>query len=115
MLAVALDSSNRLIGTSNPAARNSIIQVYANGLGAVDVPQRTGEPAPTDRLSRTRIQPVVTVGGRPANVEFSGLAPGYVGLYQLNIRVPADAPAGIQPLVISMGGVESKAATLPIQ
>lgn len=115
MLAIALDSANRLIGTSNPAARNGIIQVYANGLGPVDVPQRTGEPAPADRLSRTRVQPVVTVGGRQATVEFSGLAPGYVGLYQLNVRVPADAPVGLQPLVISMGGVESKAATLPIQ
>lgn len=114
-LALVLDERNRLVGTSNPARRGSIIQVYANGLGPVDVPQKSGEPAPSDRLVHTRTRPAVTIGGRTAGVEFSGLAPGYVGLYQVNVRIPADAPAGYQPLVISIGGVESKPAALPIE
>jgi uncharacterized protein (TIGR03437 family) len=57
----------------------------------------------------------VTVGGRDASVGFSGLAPYIVGLYQLNVTIPADAPTGIQPIVISVNGVVSKTANLPIQ
>jgi uncharacterized protein (TIGR03437 family) len=48
-------------------------------------------------------------------VLFSGLAPGYVGLYQVNATVPTDAPSGNQPVVISVGGVQSKAAAIPVQ
>jgi uncharacterized protein (TIGR03437 family) len=48
-------------------------------------------------------------------VQFSGLAPGFVGLYQVNAVVPADAPAGIQPLVVSIGGVSSQTSQLNIR
>jgi uncharacterized protein (TIGR03437 family) len=57
----------------------------------------------------------VTVGGRPAQFGFSGLAPNLVGLYQVNVTVPADAPSGIQPLVVTMEGNDSKTVNLPIQ
>jgi uncharacterized protein (TIGR03437 family) len=56
----------------------------------------------------------VTVGSVPATVQFCGLAPGFVGLYQLNVLVPANAPTGTQPMVISMGGA-SATIDLPVQ
>jgi uncharacterized protein (TIGR03437 family) len=71
--------------------------------------------APAQPLARTRVLPNVTIGGRQADVVFSGLAPGNVGLYQLNVVVPADAPAGIQPVVISANGITSKTTNLVIQ
>ena len=115
VLASALDAQNQLIGTANPARRNSVIQVYCNGLGPVDIKQKSGEPAPLDRLVQTRVKPEATIGGRPATVNFSGLAPGFVGLYQVNVTVPADAPVGFEPLVLRIGGVESKPVILPVQ
>jgi uncharacterized protein (TIGR03437 family) len=66
-------------------------------------------------LATCRIAPQVTIGGRNATVLFAGLAPGFVGLYQVNALVPMDAPAGIQPVVITMNGVAAKTASLPVR
>jgi uncharacterized protein (TIGR03437 family) len=88
--------------------------MYANGLGPVDVTPPSGEPAPAQPLARTRVIPTVTIGGKQAQVLFSGLAPNYVGLYQLNVLVPADAPVGTQPVEINANGISST-VNLPIQ
>jgi uncharacterized protein (TIGR03437 family) len=48
-------------------------------------------------------------------VLFSGLTPGSIGLYQIDVVVPPNAPAGVQPLVIAQNGVWSAPANLPIQ
>jgi uncharacterized protein (TIGR03437 family) len=57
-----------------------------------------------------------TVSGMPAKVSFSGLAPGYVGLYQINAQVPANAPTGdVMPVVISIGGANSNTVTIAVQ
>ena len=91
------------------------MQIYANGVGPVDNRPPSGDPAGAQPLSRCRVPPEVTIGGRTATVLFCGLAPGFVGLYQINATVPADAPVGIQPLVMRVGGVTSKSASLPVQ
>jgi minor extracellular serine protease Vpr len=114
-LAAALDENFALLGSANPARRGRTVQIYANGLGPVDNQPASGEVAPAQPLARTRVLPTVTIGGRQANVVFSGLAPGNVGLYQLNVVVPADAPTGTQPVVISANGITSKSTNLVIQ
>lgn len=114
-LAAARDINFAVIGSSNPARRGNVIQLYVNGLGPVTNQPPSGEPAPADPLARTRSQPSVKIGGVDAEVSFSGLAPGNVSLYQINVRVPATAPTGFQPVVISINGTESKAATLPVE
>jgi uncharacterized protein (TIGR03437 family) len=44
---------------------------------------------------------------------FSGLAPGFVGLYQVNVAVPANAPTGVRvPLSINIGGVQSNVVSI---
>ena len=55
------------------------------------------------------------IGGVPATVSFSGLAPYWVGLYQINASLPANTPTGSQDLIISIGGATSKATKLPVQ
>jgi minor extracellular serine protease Vpr len=55
-----------------------------------------------------------TIGGANAAVSFSGLAPGFVGLYQVNAVVPAGLASGNQSVVISVGGSSSNSALLPI-
>lgn len=111
----ALDENNRLVGSANPAQRGRVVQLYANGLGPVNNTPPSGEPTPPQPLATTLGAPQVTVGGRPAQVQFSGLAPYMVGLYQLNVVVPPDAPTGVQPVTVTIGGVTSKTAYLPVQ
>ena len=114
-LAAALDSNFALVYDANKAKKGQFIQIYCNGLGDVDNTPPSGEPSPASPLARTTTVPAVTIGGRPAEVAFSGLAPGIVGLYQINVRVPADTPSGLQPVVIQMGDVTSKTANLPVE
>jgi uncharacterized protein (TIGR03437 family) len=118
LLAAALDERYQLVTSTNAVARGHVVQLYVNGLGPVDDATRpaSGEPAPAQQLVWTKVKPTVTIGGKPApDVQFWGLAPTYVGLYQLNVVVPNDAPTGIQPVVITANGVTSKAANLPVQ
>jgi minor extracellular serine protease Vpr len=114
-LAAALDTNYALIDSSNPAQRGQAVQLYVNGLGAVDNTPVSGEPTSSQTLARTTAQPTVTIGGQTATVLFSGLAPGNVGLYQVNVTVPSGAPTGSQPVVISIGGADSPSATMPVQ
>jgi uncharacterized protein (TIGR03437 family) len=81
---------------SRPARRGQIVEIYCNALGPVDnVPAPAGAPAPAAPLSRTLVTPSVVIGGQPAEVLFSGLTPGLVGLYQVNARIAANAATGI--------------------
>jgi minor extracellular serine protease Vpr len=113
-LAVAQEGG-ALIGSGRPAGRDRVIVLYVNGLGPVDNTPESGEPSPAQPLARTRVLPVVMFGGREGEVSFAGLTPFFVGLYQINVRVPADAPAGLQPVVVTINGVSSKPVNLPIQ
>ena len=63
----------------------------------------------------TTTKATVTIGGVAANVSFSGLAPGFVGLNQVNVDVPKALTAGNQPVVLSVGGVSSGAVALPVR
>jgi uncharacterized protein (TIGR03437 family) len=65
-------------------------------------------------LSNTTITPVITVGGQPALILFCGYAPGFVGLYPVSFRVPAELPSG-QPLLISVGTTQSAPLQLAIR
>jgi len=115
--AAALDEKNALVGKANPAVRGTIIQVYATGLGPTDPAAKTGEPAPASppALLKPEIQLTATIGGVPAEIQFKGLAPGYVGLYQVNLKVPSGLPSGDVPLVLTANGLPSKEAMLPLK
>lgn len=115
LLAAALDESYRVIGSANPALRGRIVQFFLNGLGPVTNRPPTGEITPDNPLPQTADQPAVLIGGRPAQVEYSGMAPRLVGVYQINARVPMDVPSGIHPVTVTIGGVASKATNLPVQ
>jgi uncharacterized protein (TIGR03437 family) len=105
-----------LVSTSNAARRGEVVLIYATGLGPVRNAPATGRPASSSPLSETTVVPTVTFGGATATeVLFSGLAPGYVGLYQVNVRVPPNTPSGIIDVVIHMGGQTSKAAKMAVQ
>jgi uncharacterized protein (TIGR03437 family) len=115
--AAVVDANTASVVTAaNPARRGDTLELYLNGLGPVDITPPSGDPTPAALpLSYTGVQPTVTIGGVAAQVTFSGLAPGYVGLYQVNAEVASNTPTGNQPLVVSIGGVQSPAANLPVQ
>jgi uncharacterized protein (TIGR03437 family) len=78
------------------------------------VPAQLAAPLPT--LSRTTNPVTVTVGGVSAAVPFAGLAPGFVGLYQVNATVPTGvAPGASVPVVLSVAGAASVPVTVAIQ
>src|SRR5450755_4529551 len=122
----AEDLSYAVVTSGNPVARGSIVQLFLNGLGPVSctagAPSCTaanqpadGVGAPVTILARTTTDPAITIGGQPAPVQFSGLTPGFVGLYQVNVTVPSGIGTGIQPITCSIGGVTAKAGTLAVK
>jgi len=113
--AAALDGAFRVVGAGNAVRRGAPIQLYLNGLGAVDNRPASGEVAPSQPLATSRVLPVVTIGGRPAQVIFSGLAPGIVGLYQVNVVVPADAPMGRQAVTCSVNGIAAPSTFVSVE
>lgn len=112
LVIAALDENYQVLTSANRARRGRIVQLYANGLGPVDNTPPSGEPTPGSPLAWTRERPEVSVGGRPAAVQFSGLSPGSVALYQVNIVVPQELSSGLHEVVMTQGGVRSKTALL---
>jgi uncharacterized protein (TIGR03437 family) len=93
---------------TSPAKRGSYITVYGIGLGAVNPSAVAGQVPPASPLS-TAVNPVAaSIGGVPATVSFAGLAPGYAGLYQINILVPDGVADGAQEVIVSNANVASQ-------
>jgi minor extracellular serine protease Vpr len=113
--AAALDGSNQIITPSNPVARGGVVQLFLNGLGPVNNQPADGAPGPPNTSATTQSQPTITVGGQTASIQYSGLAPNFVGLYQINFTVPQGVGTGQQPIICSIGGVTSKTAYLSVK
>lgn len=123
-----LNQNNSSNSSSAPEARGRVLQVYATGNGAqllnsitrqpITLASGVATPIPAttnDPLYITSFTPTVTIGGVAATVEFSGLAPGFVGLWQLNVRIPATAPTGnAVPLLVTAGGRTGNQTTVAI-
>jgi minor extracellular serine protease Vpr len=113
--AAATDNNGVVFTQANPAKRGQTIVLYVNGLGPVDQQEFSGEPTPLPPPLANTGTATVTIGNIAAHVDFSGLSPGWVGLYQVNVDVPSNAPTGLQPIMVSIGGVDSKASVLPVE
>jgi uncharacterized protein (TIGR03437 family) len=100
-----------------PAAVGEMIVIYCTGLGAVTPAVKEGSPAPITPPLSTTVNPVtVTIGGKSAQVAFSGLTPGFAGLYQVNAVVPGGITTGdAVPVVLSVAGQTSPAVTMAVR
>lgn len=98
----------------NPARSGEVLSVFATGLGSVNPPVASGAPASSSTLSVTQITPTATLGGVSVPVQFSGLAPSFVGLYQVDIEVPSGLAPGPQPLVITSNALASNSVTVQV-
>jgi uncharacterized protein (TIGR03437 family) len=100
--------------STTPAHRGDTIELFCTGLGTVN-PSVIDGAAP-DQLTNTSATPQVMIGGQSARVMFSGLAPGFAGLYQVNAVVPPSV--GQSPtadVVVIIDGQASPKITLEIQ
>ncbi len=94
-LAAALRASDQSrVDSSRPARPGEVIEIFLSGLN--------------------RAAPSVTVGGRPAELLFAGLPPGFVGLWQINFRVPAGVQGTVE-IRVTAGGTTSNGALLPVE
>ena len=107
-----------------PASPGDYLQIYVTGLGKATpngsasgsvLPTGSVAPASGNPLYETVEKPTVTIGGKPAKVLFSGIAPGYAGLYQVDVQIPANVSTGNDvPVEITIGG-KSDLATIAVQ
>lgn len=112
-----LNANFQIVDSSNPVAAGDVLQIFCTGLGATTPSVATGNPAPAvPPLAEVNIRPTATIGGVNAEVVFAGLAPGFVGLYQVNVRILSGTAAGdAVPLVLRQGGISSNTVALPIR
>ena len=111
----ATHADGSIAGAANAATKGETLVLYLTGMGPVDNPPATGASASLTTLSNTLVKPQVTIGGFDAPVAFSGLTPGYIGLYQINVAVPAAVASGLVDLTVLANGVTSNTAKIAIK
>jgi uncharacterized protein (TIGR03437 family) len=97
--------------TTTPAKPGDVIILWGTGFGPTSPATPVGVQVPVSLFS-TADPVTVTVGGINATVFGAALAPGFAGLYQVAIQVPATAPDGDLPVVATINGAQSPATTL---
>jgi uncharacterized protein (TIGR03437 family) len=89
--AVAANETGEANNAASPAARGSIVTLYLTGEGT--------------QQNSVRVQ----IGGSAADVVWAGTAPGWPGLYQVNVRTPGGfSPSGVVPVTVTINGVSSQ-------
>jgi uncharacterized protein (TIGR03437 family) len=91
---------------TTPVRAGDYIEIYGTGLGPTRI---------SGGLSLTTLQPTVYLGATPVSAAFSGLAPGFVGLYQVDVQIPAGLPSGTLPLQITSGSTYSNIVNITVQ
>jgi uncharacterized protein (TIGR03437 family) len=112
--AIAQNHPDYSLNTSdNPVLPGGYVVLYVAGLGQTDHPVEDGAPPPYGILCRALADVTVKIGGKDAEVLYAGLTPGFIGLAQINLKVP-DVPAGEQPVEITVGGITANPTLLSI-
>ena len=104
--------SGTLVGWRQPAKIGGSVLVMATGLGEVAPPWQAGRQSPLREPPRVIAQVSATLDGSPAKVLSAQLAPGFVGIYVVEVQIPPAANAGALELAISADGRSSNAVTL---
>ena len=127
---LALNQDNSRNSSANAAAKGSIIILYGTGQGPVSPPVPDGTAAPSGPLAATVAVPTsdgrtcltsqpsvcVAIGSTFGEIQFSGLAPGFVGLWQLNVKVPQEVATGAAvPVRAILNGAPSNIVTVAIR
>jgi uncharacterized protein (TIGR03437 family) len=107
---------------SRPAQAGEYIEIYATGLGTVNQTPEDGQaPGGADPVNLQSIYVVWYTSPSQATANmpvYTGLAPGFPGLYQIDVQVPTGLSGNAVPIAIysyDAGGVHSSQVTLAIQ
>ena len=103
-----------VVTTASPAVIGETLAVYLTGLGTVSPAISDGSPGPASLSSATNTISVDFSGTAAAAPSFAGLAPGFSGLYQLNVTVPTGLTAGANFLDIAGPDSYMSYALVPI-
>ncbi len=87
ILAVAHGANGVMVSEADPVIPGEVLTIYMSGLGTVNSDLPIGSPAPLRPPAETVATPQALLGDNPLIVMFSGLVPGYVGLYQVNVAL----------------------------
>lgn len=111
-----LNQNARVNSAANPAAKNSVVVLFATGEGQT-IPAGTDGMLARAPLPKPLLPVSVQIGGRDATVLYAGAAPGLpAGVLQVNVRVPAQTATGAQPVVLTIGSAQSQAGvTVAVQ
>ncbi|MEO8370202.1 MAG: protease pro-enzyme activation domain-containing protein [Candidatus Solibacter sp.] len=114
---IFFDGSGALLPVQS-VKRGGVVTLYLTGPGAVSPAVATGAAPPAGSTVSQLPVPAqslgVTIGGVAATVSFAGIPTGLVGVMQVNLQVPANAPLGTIPVIVTVGGVASQAATITV-
>jgi len=110
---IVRNANGLLVTGSNPVHPGDVLVIYATGLGQTTPSVQSGMPAPTSPLASALTAPAVTLGSANLSLLYAGLAPGEIGVYQINVKVPSNVPLGLSiPLKITQG---SMSTSIPIR
>lgn len=112
---VFIGNGTTLANASHPAHSGNVVVIFCTGLGEVTPAVPTGSPAPSAPPAKVVNDVKVSIGGVDAPVQFAGLTPGLVGVYQVNAVVPSVAAGNQVPVVISAAGQRSLAVTIAVR
>jgi Bacterial Ig-like domain (group 1)/NHL repeat len=101
--------------SATPIPAGGYVILYLTGHGPVTPAVEDGTAAPAGPLSIINAPVTVTIGSMNAQVTYQGLAPGFAGLAQLNVIVPAGLPPGNQPVSITINGDSSNVGLITVK
>ncbi len=113
-LPAVVHSSGTLVSTASPAEPGETVLVFLTGLGQVNGEIAAGQPAPFSPLLSARVPVEAQLGGAAVTPSFAGLAPGFAGLYQVNLPIP-ELPSGTYTLRIVAGGISSNVVGVAVR
>jgi uncharacterized protein (TIGR03437 family) len=113
---VVRNSNSEFVTGSNPIHRGDDVIIYLTGLGQTSPAATTGLPGPSSPPASALNLTTVTLGGAVLPLSFAGLAPGQVGVYQINAKVPVSVPVGLSiPLNIVQAGYSTSVSVRVIE
>jgi uncharacterized protein (TIGR03437 family) len=105
---LALNQDGSINNGSHPAKAGSYVSLFGTGAGVLSGMPPDGVAAPSGIMTPQR--PSVFINSNfvsDSDIEFSGLAPGFVGLWQINVKVPSNAPPGDVIVYVTYDGINS--------
>ena len=111
-----LHADYSIVNSSKPAVAGETVLVFLTGMGAVTPAVADGTAGGASPLSNSVNPVTVYVGGELCAVQpYNGLAPGFPGLYQINVTLPPYLPAsGALPLALSTGNAFHDQVTIAV-